>query len=80
MYKEKLGIPTEHEFLRTGTKSEQRKGRDTDIYNYDEKDTDGNLIFRYEVRDSMSINPPQNTTVSYTKYDADGNLIKSGTI
>ena len=80
MYKEKLGVPTEHEFVSTGSKSEQRKGRDTDIYSYDEKNTDGEVIAKYVVRDSMSIYPPQSTTVSFVKYDISGSEIESGTI
>lgn len=80
MYKEKLGIPEEHEFARTSSKNEQRKGRDTDIYCYDEKDTDGDIIAKYVVRDSMSIYPPQSVIVSYVKYSADGEIIDSGNI
>ncbi len=80
MYKEKLGIPQEHELVRTSSKSEQRKGRDTDIYSYDEKNSCGELIAKYVVRDSMSIYPPQSTTVSYVKYDVSGKEIGSGNL
>jgi hypothetical protein len=80
MYREKLGIPIEHEFVGTSSKSEQRKGRDTDIYGYDEKNSDGEIIAKYIIRDSMSIYPPQNTTVSFVKYDASGIELSSGTI
>ena len=80
MYKEKLGIPDNHTLEKTGSISEQRKGRDTDIYNYDERDKAGDVIARYIVRDSMSIYPPQDSTVSYVKYDLEGKEIESGTI
>jgi len=80
MYKEKLGVPNEHELVRTSSKSEQRKGQDTDIYGYDEKNTDGEIIAKYIVRDSMSIYPPQSTTVSFVKYDPSGSEIGSGRI
>lgn len=80
MYKDKLGIPHNHELLRTNSKNEQRKGRDTDIYSYDELDDKGELIAKYVVRDSMSIYPPQSTTVSFIKYDLDGVEIESGFI
>ncbi|EPO0014281.1 MULTISPECIES: hypothetical protein [Vibrio diabolicus subgroup] len=80
MYKEKLGIPQEHELVRTSSKNEQRKGRDTDIYGYDEITADGEIIAKYVVRDSMSIYPPQSTTVSYVKYDAHGEQIGSGNL
>jgi len=58
MHKEKLGVPNEHELVRTSSTSEQRKGRDTDIYGNDEKNIAGEVIARYVVRDSMSIYPP----------------------
>ena len=80
MYKEKLGIPADHDFVQTSNKSEQRKGRDTDIYGYDENNTDGDLVAKYIVRDSMSIYPPQSTTVSFVKFDPSGNEIGSGNI
>ncbi|ABV88233.1 hypothetical protein [Shewanella pealeana] len=80
MYKEKLGIPDEHEFIQTNSKNEARKGRDTDIYSYDEKDSSGKLVGSYVIRDSMSIYPPQSTIVSFEKFDSDGNKIDSGRI
>lgn len=80
MYKEKLGIPKINEFVRTSSKNEQRKGRDTDIYGYDEKNANGEVIAKYIVRDSMSIYPPQSTTVSYVKYDVNGEPIDSGNL
>lgn len=80
MYKENLGVPTEHELIRTSSNNEQRKGRDTDIYSYEEKNVDGEVIAKYVVRDSMSIYPPQSTTVSFIKYDLNGVEIESGTI
>jgi hypothetical protein len=80
MYKEKLGIPDDHEFVRTSSKNESRKGWDTDIYGYDEKDSSGNFVASYVVRDGMCIYPPQNTVVSFEKFDANGNEINSGRI
>lgn len=80
MYKEKLGIPNQHELIRTSSKSEQRKGRDTDIYGYDEKNEEGEIVAKYIVRDSMSIYPPQSTTVSFVKYDPTGSEIDSGNL
>ncbi|HCG7315050.1 TPA: hypothetical protein NJ375_004487 [Vibrio parahaemolyticus] len=80
MYEEKLNIPKSHKLVRKSCKSEQRKGRDTDIYGYDELDQNGELIAKYIVRDSMSIYPPQSTTVSFVKYDVDGTEIETGTL
>lgn len=71
MYKGKLCILADHELVGTGSKSEQHKGCDTDIYSYDEKNAEGQVIARYVIRDSMSIYLPQPTTVSFTKYDLD---------
>lgn len=80
MYEEKLNIPKGHKLVRKSSKSEQRKGRDTDIYGYDELDQNGQLIAKYIVRDSMSIYPPQSTIVSFVKYDIDGKEIEKGTL
>ena len=76
MYRDKLNIPEEHKLVRTSSKSEQRKGRDTDIYGYDELNSNGEIIAKYVVRDSMSIYPPQNTTISFVKYDTNGKEIE----
>jgi len=78
MYKEKLEIPKDHDFVRTSMKSENRKGQDTDIYTYEEMNTKKELVARYEVRDSMCIYPPQKRTISYTKHDITGKEIDSG--
>ncbi|WP_220775253.1 hypothetical protein, partial [Shewanella glacialipiscicola] len=75
-----LGIPVQHEFVRTNSKSEQRKGRDTDIYEYDEISAEGDLIAKYIVRDSMSIYPAQSTTVSFVKYNSTGSEVDSGNL
>ena len=80
MYKDKLGIPAEHEFVQTSNESEKRKGRDTDIYGYDENNANGDLVTKYIIRDSMSIYPPQSTTVSFVKFDSSGNETGSGNI
>ena len=78
MYKEKLGIPDMHDFVNINTRNEVRKGRDTDIYEYEEKDEDGNLIAKYMVRESMSIYRTTDDTVSYIKYDINGEEVESG--
>lgn len=45
--------------VRKGGRSESRKGKDTDITTYDVVDGDGTVVATYEVRNSMSIYPPQ---------------------
>lgn len=62
-----IGIPAGHELKHTGSKTEQRKGRDTDIDYYDEINEAGKVIASYEVRDSMSIYPPQNSTLTFKR-------------
>lgn len=66
-HKKKIGVSDKHDLVQTDTKSEQRKGRDTDYYYYDELDTDGNVVSKYEVSESMSIYPPFGTSVSWKK-------------
>lgn len=80
MYEEKLGIPANHQLVSKGSSNEQKKGRDTDIYNYDELDEQGTIIAKYSVKDSMSIYPPQKTIVTYIKYTPDGTEVESGQI
>lgn len=66
-HKKKIGIPDGHGLVKTDTKWEQRKGRDTDYYFYDEVDANGNVVGKYEVSESMSIYPPFGKTVSWKK-------------
>jgi len=64
-HKKKIGIPDTHDLVQTDTKWEQRKGRDTDFYFYDEVDADSNVVGKHEISESMSIYPPFGTTVSW---------------
>lgn len=64
-----IGIPESHKLQHTGSKSEQRKGRDTDIDFYDELNESGETVAQYEVRESMSIYPPFTNNVSFKKLD-----------
>jgi len=80
MYKERLKIPENHNLVQTSSKNEQRKGRDTDIYDFDELNEDNEVIAKYVVRDSISIYPPQTTTITYVKYDLSGSEIESGSL
>ena len=64
-----LGIPEGHTLRRIGGRREQRKGQDTDIDEYEHLDDDGNLVAKYEVRDSTSIYPPSKRNVTHRKID-----------
>lgn len=66
-HKKKIGIPPQHNLVLTSSKWEQRKGRDTDYYFYNEVDANGTVVAQYEVSESMSIYPPFGTTVSWNK-------------
>lgn len=72
VHKQKLGIADSDKVVTTGSKSEVRKGQDTDIWTYDIFDAGDVLIARAEVRDSMSIYPPFGKHLSCTKYALDG--------
>ena len=80
MYRERLQVPSENEFVRRSSRNESRKGQDTDIYEYDEINPEGELVARYVIRDSMSIYPPQTTTTLFSKYDLEGVQVDSGII
>lgn len=62
-----IGIPEGHALKRTGSEREQRRGQDADIDYYDEVNEAGELVAKYEVRESMSIYPPFKNTVSFKK-------------
>ncbi|HCS64831.1 MAG TPA: hypothetical protein DIW64_12575 [Cellvibrio sp.] len=66
-HKIKMGIPENHTLVSTGSKSEQRKGKDTDYYFYNEVDEGGNVLAKYEVSEAMSIYPPFGTAVNWKK-------------
>ena len=80
MYKEKLGIPDRHVLKLINSKNKVSKGRDSDIYEYEEKDENGSLVAKYTVRESMSIHRPTDNTVSFRKYDINGKEVESGTL
>lgn len=66
-HRELIGIPSDHGLNRTGSETEQRRGWDTDVYFYDELNPLGEVVAKYEVRDSMSIYPPQKRELTFTK-------------
>lgn len=66
-HKLKIGIPENHKLVSTGSMSEQRRGRDTDYYLYNEVDENNNILAKYEVSESMSTYPPFGTKVSWKK-------------
>ncbi|HCT6277187.1 hypothetical protein [Pseudomonas aeruginosa] len=63
-YKRELGVPAEHELVETHAEREQRRGQDADIYWFDEVDTNGAVVKRHKLRDSISIYPPNTRTIT----------------
>lgn len=66
-HKKVIDIPSDHKLVQTDKKLEQRKGQDTDTYWYDEVDPTGNVVAKYIVKDSTSINPPSKRRITWEK-------------
>lgn len=66
-HKKKLGIPEGHTLVETDSKWEQRKGRDTDTYWYDEINENGVVVAKYIVKDSTSVYPPFGRNITWDK-------------
>ncbi|WP_155295354.1 hypothetical protein [Chromobacterium violaceum] len=77
-YREALGVPEDANIERISSENKMRKGQDVDIFFYDEKDAEGNVIATYEIHESTSIYPPQKLSVFYYKRSPNGNQIASG--
>jgi hypothetical protein len=58
-YKKALGIPDDHTLTEISSKREQRKGQDADIYIFEERNAAGEVVGTHQIRDTMSIYPPQ---------------------
>lgn len=66
-HKKKLAIPDAHGLVQTDSKWEQRKGKDTDTYWYDEVDGTGTVVAKHVVKDSTSIYPPNGHSITFEK-------------
>ena len=62
-----LSVPRSHKLVLRGSRVEQRKGQDADIYEYDELDANGCCVAQYEIKDAMSIYPPFKRIVTWKK-------------
>ena len=76
MHKDLLGISEAHELVHTSHRHEIRGGEDTNIYEYEEYDSNGDLVTRFTVCDSTDIKPPHKRTVIYESFSPGG--IKTG--
>jgi hypothetical protein len=64
----KIPIPEGHTLVDDGMEAKgSRRGQDTDIYWYNELNSEGQVVARHEVTDSMSIYPPFGRTISVSK-------------
>ncbi|WP_447872007.1 hypothetical protein [Serratia fonticola] len=66
-YKKELGIKDGHSLNFISSEASRRRGQDTDIHIYEEVNEAGEPVCRYEIRDSMSIYPPQRRSITYKK-------------
>ncbi|PSV44160.1 hypothetical protein [Photobacterium indicum] len=79
MYKELLGIPKDHVFVRTDMKWDIGKKIDIDTFWYDEKDTADHIVARYVVKVTKFVYPPKKSLISFNKYTPDSlSLLASG--
>lgn len=65
--RKQFNIPANHTLVQKESKWEQRKGRDTDTYIYEELDPQGNVVAQYIEKDSTSMYPPFGRSVMYEK-------------
>ncbi len=57
-YRERIGIPEDHELVMVDSSNKVRHGRDTDIDIYEQRDPEGNVVARFKITDSTSTYPP----------------------
>lgn len=58
-YKKALGVPEENTLVEISSSREQRKGQDADLYTFNEVNPAGEIVATHNIRDTMSIYPPQ---------------------
>ncbi len=66
-YKKKIGLPESHALSISSSKWTQRKGQDTDTYECEERNRQGEVIAKYTVKDSTSIYPPFGRSITWTQ-------------
>lgn len=59
-YRDKIGIPLDHEFVLVESSNRAKHGWDTDIDVYEQRDPCGNVVARYRVTDGTRTYPPFN--------------------
>lgn len=66
-YKKKIGLPESHKLKIVSSQWAQRKGQDTDTYECEELNGQGEVVAKYTVKDSTSIYPPFGRSITWTK-------------
>lgn len=66
-YKKKIGLPESHTLKIVSSQWSQRKGQDTDTYECEELNEQGEVIAKYTVKDSTSMYPPFGRSITWTK-------------
>ncbi|PWB14341.1 hypothetical protein DCO44_09405 [Acinetobacter sp. AM] len=66
-YKKKIGLPESHTFKIVSSQWSQRKGQDTDTYECEELNEQGEVIAKYTVKDSTSMYPPFGRSITWTQ-------------
>uniref|UniRef100_UPI0026100633 hypothetical protein n=1 Tax=uncultured Photobacterium sp. TaxID=173973 RepID=UPI0026100633 len=67
-YREKLGIADNHILVKTSSEWKVKKGQDTDTYEFEEHDENGNIVATYTLYDSTSTYPPFSRTITFDKH------------
>lgn len=66
-YKKKIGLPESHTLNIVSSQWSQQKGQDTDTYECEELNEQGEVIARYTIKDSTSIYPPFERSITWTQ-------------
>lgn len=66
-YKKKIGLPESHTLKIVSSQWSQRKGQDTDTYECEELNEQGEVIAKYTVKDSTSMYPPFGRSITWTQ-------------
>lgn len=63
-YKKVLKVPEENTLVEISSSREQRKGQDADLYTFQEVNPAGEVVATHNIRDSMSVYPPQTRRIT----------------
>lgn len=64
-YRKQIGIDPSHIVTKIDDDRENRKGQDSDFYQYNVHASDGTLVDQLEIKDSTGTFPPNRRTVTF---------------